>query len=941
MVKKSFLIFSSLIFLFLIVFSSFVSAIPVILSDQGTDVRDISTGNLLTSGHLTVQVWDSASGGTKIYEQYFTNAIINGSWNVMLNNSLDLEYGKTYYKDYLINGDNLVFDGNDRLEFMSPLGLINNISKINFSIISSCASGSAIRKINEDGTVTCESVGGGSGGGWTNDSSGIYSTLNVSVTGNLSVSDSGFFNYLGSLVSRITKLFVQDVDILNNVSVGGNLSVSGQTFVTGNLTTNEGIVANYFCNSTNCYTIADFLTSSGVSTYNATYALWAYNQTGSASAYDYNHTSAVEGLYGMYFYNMSDGSYNATYDKWAYNQSDSIWHYNQTYSGSIYNATYESTYNATYESTYNATYALWAYNETYSGSTYNETYALWAYNQTISSEYNYNQTQPFTDWLSTFLYNYNQTYSGSTYNTTYESTYNETYALWAYNQTGIGANVINGTLLDITNITNFNYNYNQTYSGSTYNVSYESTYNATYESTYNATYESTYNTTYESTFNATYALWAYNMTGSASAYDYNHTSAVEGLYGMYFYNMSDGSYNATYALWAYNQSDSIWHYNQTDAAVPYTGAAKDVNLGVNNFTTKGILTIGQDYEQQIIPVNVLINGTSFFNSNVFNTNYVEIIPGEASLGVGTYFNTPVFQASTNPISILYGNNFATSTLENGGDYEGMWLSSIKSTSTINANSEVDKIYGVDSTLSIAGNVSDSAFSFYAGKDVTGIVNNLYGLYIEDFSKGTLEGDGATIGTNSYAIYSAGGDVYLDKTDLTVVGDTNITENLRIEGNLSVKRPYWNGYDNSTQVFANTANVQVINISNNVDYDSYGIHVVGNQNLTFDQTGDYLCVLSPEFYQAAGTNKIITFWFQKNGVDVAWSNSRYTIVNGQYFAPSITYQFDIHNPLTDNIRFMWYSDSTATQIVSISGLTSPTRPAIPGILLNCQKVSETT
>ncbi|HRZ85144.1 MAG TPA: hypothetical protein P5277_00005, partial [Candidatus Paceibacterota bacterium] len=406
-------------------------------------------------------------------------------------------------------------------------------------------------------------------------------------------------------------------------------------------------------------------------------------------------------------------------------------------------------------------------------------------------------------------------------------------------------------------------------------------------------------------------------------------------------NMSDGSYNATYALWAYNQSDSIWHYNQTDAAVPYTGAAKDVNLGVNNFTTKGILTIGQDYEQQIIPVNVLINGTSFFNSNVFNTNYVEIIPGEASLGVGTYFNTPVFQASTNPISILYGNNFATSTLENGGDYEGMWLSSIKSTSTINANSEVDKIYGVDSTLSIAGNVSDSAFSFYAGKDVTGIVNNLYGLYIEDFSKGTLEGDGATIGTNSYAIYSAGGDVYLDKTDLTVVGDTNITENLRIEGNLSVKRPYWNGYDNSTQVFANTANVQVINISNNVDYDSYGIHVVGNQNLTFDQTGDYLCVLSPEFYQAAGTNKIITFWFQKNGVDVAWSNSRYTIVNGQYFAPSITYQFDIHNPLTDNIRFMWYSDSTATQIVSISGLTSPTRPAIPGILLNCQKVSETT
>jgi len=174
--------------------------------------------------------------------------------------------------------------------------------------------------------------------------------------------------------------------------------------------------------------------------------------------------------------------------------------------------------------------------------------------------------------------------------------------------------------------------------------------------------------------------------------------------------------------------------------------------------------------------------------------------------------------------------------------------------------------------------------------------------------------------------------------------SSITEGIprvNIEIPTFVKVPYWTGYDNSTQNFLNVANTQVVNISNNNDVDKYLIDIVGNQNITFQQTGDYLCELSPEFYQTTGTNRIITFWIQKNGIDVPWSNSRFTIINQQYMAPSINYQFDIENPATDNIRFMWYSDSTGTQIISISGLTLPTRPSIPGILLNCMKVSELT
>lgn len=178
-------------------------------------------------------------------------------------------------------------------------------------------------------------------------------------------------------------------------------------------------------------------------------------------------------------------------------------------------------------------------------------------------------------------------------------------------------------------------------------------------------------------------------------------------------------------------------------------------------------------------------------------------------------------------------------------------------------------------------------------------------------------------------------------NVSIEGDLDITKNLVVEGNFSAKRPYWVGFDNTTQHFVDTAAIQVINISYNGAADSYLIDVIGNQNLTFKQTGDYLCVLSPEFYQNSGINKHIMFWIQKNGVDVEWSGSQYDMDNGDYSAPAISFQFDVENPATDDIRFMWWSDSTSSQIASVQPQINPTRPGIPGIILNCQKVSEIT
>ena len=101
-------------FLFIILASaSSLATLDVALSDQGSGVTTIATGELVDEGDLTVAIYDSLTGGTLIYSETFSNVIDDGSWNVMLgedtSNLLSLEYGKKYFKDYTINGEDVSF----------------------------------------------------------------------------------------------------------------------------------------------------------------------------------------------------------------------------------------------------------------------------------------------------------------------------------------------------------------------------------------------------------------------------------------------------------------------------------------------------------------------------------------------------------------------------------------------------------------------------------------------------------------------------------------------------------------------------------------------------------------------------------------------------------------------------------------------------------------
>ena len=108
-------------------------------------------------------------------------------------------------------------------------------------------------------------------------------------------------------------------------------------------------------------------------------------------------------------------------------------------------------YNQTYtDGTYNATYDEYAYNQTYIDGTYNATYNTWAYNQTtILNETEFELNDGIWTIIKTWLDSYLDNWFGAKDIPSYNATYDE----YAYNQTG-------------------NYQYNQTYTGGTYNTTY-------------------------------------------------------------------------------------------------------------------------------------------------------------------------------------------------------------------------------------------------------------------------------------------------------------------------------------------------------------------------------------------------------------------------------------------------------------------------------------
>lgn len=386
----------------------FNSISAVLISDQGTNVKEITTGNLLSYGNLTIEIYDDASSGNLIFNQEIENGVVNGSWNLIINPNL--EYGKSYWKDYKINGEDVDFDGSERLEFQSPLGLINNVSFINFSMINSCPEGNAIRLIYANGSVECEEDNSGSGSSDLTD----YALKNRSETfdGNITTSQIGFFGWLGSIVQRITGLFVQDIDASGNVDVTGNVTAAyflGDGSLLTNLPAGSENDPIFISENSSLWNAINQKLNGDDSRYNESALIISINTTSNIMNLEFYNKSEVDDLISS----VGGDSFNQSFtDTRYYSISNPSNFINET-TGQKYNDTslvltinsslwnYINTKERDYLSTYNSTYATWSYNQTAPAISYAETI-----NSSLSSRINEisGGNESFNQTLSDDLY---------------------------------------------------------------------------------------------------------------------------------------------------------------------------------------------------------------------------------------------------------------------------------------------------------------------------------------------------------------------------------------------------------------------------------------------------------------------------------------------------------------------------------------------------------
>lgn len=398
------------------------------------------------------------------------------------------------------------------------------------------------------------------------------------------------------------KINISFTFILSIIVLSSFVSASYQGVVIG-----EGISGNFTFYNNNTY--VTYVTGNA-SSFNQTYQNFAYNGTTAGQQYFLNLSGTNANQ------NLNIGNNNLTANwflgrfNWVIATVSQGW---LTFDGSTltFNETrLNSTItqiaipgNASWNETRaNGLYAgiIWGYNQTYTGGTFNITYQNFAYNQT---------------------------YVGGTYNVSYNNILNQscpagqvvngTLINGTLQCTTVSASIpINGTRLTIANITNFDYNYNQS----------------------------------DGSYNATYAQWAYNQTVPANSYtdiasinlQANITGLNNSLNGSFIKrggsniqeNTAFNNFNITNVqlimLNGLNSIPQIYADNHADTGIAFPGPDifSIITGGATRLiaTATGFIGIGTTTPTRTLEVNGTLNVTqTHYANNVSLQNQASLI----------------------------------------------------------------------------------------------------------------------------------------------------------------------------------------------------------------------------------------------------------------------------------------------------------------------------
>jgi hypothetical protein len=126
--------------------------------------------------------------------------------------------------------------------------------------------------------------------------------------------------------------------------------------------------------------------------------------------------------------------------------------------------------------------------------------------------------------------------------------------------------------------------------------------------------------------------------------------------------------------------------------------------------------------------------------------------------------------------------------------------------------------------------------------------------------------------------------------------------------------------------------------------SNGITVQSNSRIKVPCAGQYLVTFTLQVTNRGNTAAEFEVWAKDTGVNYPLSNTRFDVPVRKssgvwsHIVPAITGIFTVDDPANDYLEIAWWSDSLDVYLEHYAAGTSPTRPAIPSVILTINFVS---
>jgi hypothetical protein len=153
-------------------------------------------------------------------------------------------------------------------------------------------------------------------------------------------------------------------------------------------------------------------------------------------------------------------------------------------------------------------------------------------------------------------------------------------------------------------------------------------------------------------------------------------------------------------------------------------------------------------------------------------------------------------------------------------------------------------------------------------------------------------------------------------------------------------PYGAWQNTTTHTAASTTSGYAIDLDT-IDFQE-GIELLSGSHLKVKYSGIYNLQFSLQLSSLDNATQEVDVWFRKNGTDIPSSNSSFGLAPRKSASDPYKVIAALNYFATlsanDYIEIVWRTSSTNVTIAAFAGLTSPTRPNIPSVIVTMTYIS---